>query len=477
MAEAEWRPRALDPGAPVYRAIADALEEDLSAGRLAPGTRLPTHRALAESLGVTVTTVTRAYAEAGRRGLTSGTVGRGTFVRAPGIGAFGSALELRIPAPPSEAPVRADRPAAVDMGPNLPVEVGADILLAATLRDLADAPADLGPLLAYQADIGMPRHREAGARWVGLVGYAVDPGSIVVTAGVQHALTVALMTLARPGDSVLCGTLTFPGLKLVAERQGLKLVGVPLDDDGLIPEALEDAAKRSGALVLFGVPTMQNPLAVTSSPARREALAEIIARRRMWLIEDDIYGLIPGERPPPIATMIPDRTVFLSGTSKVLAPGLRTGFAVVPEPLRGRFGASVRSSLWMAPPLMVEMTARWILNGQAGRLIQAQRQAVSVRRTLAEEALRDLPWTSGPGSFHLWLPVSAPWRAEGFRDALAARGVLVLAASTFHVGPEAVPEGVRLCLGAESDPARLRRALDIVREVLEAGPEAHLTMP
>ena len=487
---APWHPPALSDDAPVYRAIADALAADIAAGRLTPGARLPTHRDLADALGVTVTTITRAYAEARRRGLVEGTVGRGTFVTDPS--ARGVAPAARDPARAADMPwtgfatVASDRPwrhhmgadaRPVDLGPNLPVPVGAEALLAETLRALAADRADLLPLLAYQPDLGMPRHREAGARWAARSGLPADPGSVVVTAGVQHALTVSLQTLARPGETVLCGTLTFPGLKLLAERQGLRLEGVALDDDGLVPESLEAVAHRTGARVLFCVPTLQNPLGITFSRARREALAEVVCRRNLWVIEDDIYGLLTEEKPPPIAALIPERTLFLAGTSKVLAPGLRTGYAVVPAPPRARFAVSVRASLWMAPPLMAEIAARWMAGGEADHLIRAQRTEVARRRQVAGDVLDGVSWVSGPGSFHLWLLLPSPWRAETFRDALAARGVIVLAASTFHVGPQAPPEAVRVCLGGEVDPVRLRQALEVIREVLETGPQVTATGP
>ncbi len=487
---ASWHPPALSDDGPVYRAIADALAADIAAGRLTPGARLPTHRDLADALGVTVTTITRAYAEARRRGLVEGTVGRGTFVMAPS--SRGGTAAARGLAPPAGMPwpgftaatpdppwrdhlETGERP--VDLGPNLPVPVGAEALLAETLAGLASDRAGLVPLLAYQPELGMPRHREAGARWAALSGLSADPISVVVTAGVQHALTVSLLTLTRPGETVLCGGLTFPGLKLLAERHGLRLEGVDLDDDGLVPESLEAVACRTGARVLFCVPTLQNPLGVTFSQARREALAEVVRRRELWIIEDDIYGLLTEDKPPPIAALIPERALFLAGTSKVLAPGLRTGFAVVPTPLRARFAVSVRASLWMAPPLMVEIAARWMADGQADQLIRAQRVAVASRRQVAEAALDGVPWVGGEGSFHLWLPLPSPWRAETFRDALAARGVIVLAASTFHVGPQAPPEAVRVCLGGEPDPVRLRHALGVLREVLETGPQATATGP
>ncbi|MBB4285626.1 PLP-dependent aminotransferase family protein [Roseospira goensis] len=486
MTDSSWRPPVLAPDRPVYRAIAEALAADIAAGRLAVGARLPTHRALAESLGVTVTTVTRAYAEAARRGLVDGTVGRGTFVRAAAAPDSDPVSEsepetatgeiaLRIPPPPAGGVDAARRP--VDLGPNLPAPVGAEALLAETLATLGADPAGLAPFLGYQPDLGAPSHRAAGAAWIARAGLPEDPASVAVTAGVQHGIACALMTLVRPGEPLLCGAVTYPGLRLLADRHGARLIGVALDEDGLVPEALDEAARRHGARAVFCVPTLQNPTGVVVSARRREALAAVAARRGLTVIEDDVYGLLPARRPPPIAALIPERTVFLTGTAKALAPGLRVGFARVPPGLRASFGATLRATMWMAPALMVEVAARWIADGRAETLLAAQRRAVAARQAIAADTLAGLGWHGPEGAIHLWVRLPAPWRAEALRDALAERGVLVLPAATFHVGEQAPPEAVRLCLGAEPDPERLRGALALVREVIETGPAATTTGP
>src|SRR5437762_14239985 len=157
-----WRPDLRRRSGPRYAAIAEALAEDAAEGRLRPGVRLPTHRDLAGTLGVTVGTVTRAYAEAARRGLVSGEVGRGTFVRA----VAGPALS----APPP------DGRALIDLSANLP-PAGAEGVEAATLSRTLAALArrrDLARLLAYPPEGGLPSHRAAGAEWVGRAGLAVE---------------------------------------------------------------------------------------------------------------------------------------------------------------------------------------------------------------------------------------------------------------------------------------------------------------
>src|SRR6185503_19724450 len=198
-----WTPRKLRSDSPVYLALADTIAEDVASGRLRPGTQLPTHRDLAHTLGVDLTTVTRGYAEARKRGLLLGRVGRGTFVRGnvPAPGASGAradtVTELSLNLPPT-------------LEPNLPAQV-----LAATLEELSKS-LDVGSLLKYQDNAGMELHRQAGASWVSQRVPDADPERLVVTNGAQHAISVLLSLLAPPDDVVMTEALTYPAFRSVA---------------------------------------------------------------------------------------------------------------------------------------------------------------------------------------------------------------------------------------------------------------------
>ncbi|HEX8706827.1 MAG TPA: GntR family transcriptional regulator, partial [Pyrinomonadaceae bacterium] len=164
-----WTPDLSETGGPLSRAIVNALAADIEAGRIEPGTRLPTHRELADRLGVAIGTVTRAYALAKRRGLVSGEVGRGTFV---GSGTGASREETSGGA---EAPI--------DLSKNQIARETQDRLLAETLAALS-ARSDLAPLLEYyQPAEGVSRHRAAGAAWVGRIGLDADPAQTLVCSG------------------------------------------------------------------------------------------------------------------------------------------------------------------------------------------------------------------------------------------------------------------------------------------------------
>lgn len=457
-----WTPDLAPHAGPRYRAIADALEADLRAGRLAPGTRLPTHRELAERLGVTVGTITRAYAEAESRGLTAGTVGRGTFVR-----------EARV-----QAPTMIQPPAAglIDLSVNRPALLPQVDALRRTLGELP-AALDLGTLLSYAPDSGLPAHRAAGADFfdmLGLPGYAAE--QIVITCGAQHALLAVLTALTEPGDVLLTEALAYPGLLAVASQARLRVVPVAIDDDGLIPDALREAARLHRPRLLATVATLHNPTTAVLPAARRAEIAAIAREFDFALLDDDVYGFLVPQRPPPLASFAPERSCYVTCTSKPLVPGLRIGYVGAPKAWADRISAAVRTSVWMAPPLMAEIAARWISDGTAARLMDWQRTEILERQRLAAARLANHPYRAQPGGFHLWLPLPEPWREGEFVAAARARGVVVAPAEVFAVGRQPTPPAVRVCVSAQPERETLAQGLDVLAELLDRPPSAPLLM-
>ncbi|MEW5725885.1 MAG: PLP-dependent aminotransferase family protein, partial [Thermodesulfobacteriota bacterium] len=429
-----WAPRPQTTPQPIYQAIVQALAQDVRAGRLKPGDRLPTHRDLADRMGVTVGTVTRAYKVAQSRGLLRGEVGRGTYV------AGGEPETLPPHALPSPA---ADL---IDLRLNVP-PYAEDPDLGEVLRELAGR-TDLAPLLWYLPAEGLLRHREAGAAWVRRAGLEAGPEDLVVCAGSQHALTVALITVAQAGDTVLAEELTYPGLKTLAGLLGLRLEPVALDEEGLIPEALEAACGRRPAKAVYLIPTLQNPTTAVMPEPRRRRVAELARKFDLVIIEDDVHRLLWPEAAPPVSGFAPERSFFIPGLSKTLAGGLRVAFMTVPGQLRAKAARNLAATIWFAPPLTVEIAATWIGNGTADRVIENKRREAAARQDLAAEILGPYLTRRQPAAYHLWLELPYPWRGQQFAAECTQAGVPVLPAEVFVVGQAPVPQAVRVSLSA-----------------------------
>ena len=426
----------------------DALAADVASGRVAADTRLPTQRELAERLGTTIATVTRAYSEARRRGLVSATVGRGTFVHAAPAHATSGIADLTL-------------------NQLLATPFGGELIAAASTID----PDLLTSLLEYQPHTGHERHRRVMARWAGLRGVPASVDEIVVTAGAQHSLLAALATLTRPGDTVLTEAVTYTGAISVANHLHLRLVPVPVDAGGLDVDAFARAARRTGARVAYLMPTLQNPTGVTLSAGRRKALLQAAMRHDVTLIEDDEYGVFSSTL--PLAADAPDRCIYLTGVSKAVAPGLRVGLLRAPAALVPRLGAAVFASSVMAPPFGTELVGRWLADGLAERVIAWKRGEFQARTTLARQILGRCarPAADQPA------PVAADRRrsaASSSMEQARLRGVIVSAGQSFAVGQGPPPPFVRICLGppstrealapgARRDPRRARASADAAR--------------
>jgi DNA-binding transcriptional MocR family regulator len=455
-----WDPQKISPLGPVYVAIAEALARDVREGRLENGERLPTHRQLARKLGVNVVTITRAYGEAARRGLVEGQVGRGTFV----CTSPSRETHTRLEAPPADL---------VDFHFNLPVGDPALLGTAELFQELA-LDATRSPLFGEYTVLGRDAHRAAGARWIGRAGLAVDPARVIVCSGAQHAMTIVLGTLASPGDTLLLDDVTYAGAKALAGLFHLRAHGVAMDDEGMLPDALATACLKTGARLVYLMPTTHNPTGITMPLERRQALCEVARKHGLTLVEDDAYGPFDESAPVPLAALAPERVFFIAGTSKSLAAGLRIAWLAVPEgdpQAVERVGLNVAATTWMAAPLCAEIAARWITSGAADAAVAWKRREARARRKLFERHLPGLASPSHASSPHVWASLPAPWRDQELVERARRRGVALSGCETFAVGRAHAPQAVRLCLGTPRTRAAVERGLAVLAELLAGVPQ------
>jgi len=257
----------------------------------------------------------------------------------------------------------------------------------------------------------------------------------------------------------------------------LRLRAEPIDDEGVLPEAL-DAATKGGGRVVYLVPTLHNPTTGTMSLRRRRAVAEVIERRALTLVEDDIHALLlaDAERPRPLSALAPERSIYIANTAKVLAPALRVSYLRAPGTIVERVVSAVQASIWMTSPLGAELATHWIESGVADRLVALRRKEAAARQSLAKKALAGWSYRFHAAAYHGWLTIPEAWRTDAFVARLGERGVAVTAAEAFVVDRAVAPQAVRLCLGSASDRKVLGAALDIVRTTLEEGPRPRRTL-
>lgn len=322
MTDTNWIPDLSQFPGPKYLSLTRALREAIRSGALPPGTQLPTVRDLAWDLHVTPGTVSRAYQMATQEGLLAATVGRGTFVaaRAPRLGPTQSLFQERD---------LASEPWLVDFrSPQLP-DVGQGAAFAQALQRIA---ADLGHSWDdYPTQRGEAPLRAAIVDWLSdrQMGQ-IRAEDIALTHGGQNALLLILLCCLR-GDRpvILAEDLAYPGIRHAARLVRAEVVGIELDDEGMVPDALEAACRRHSAQVLVLTPEAQNPTACRMSAARRAAIIEIARRYDLQVVEDDCYSVAESDL-PCLRALAPERCWYVGSLSKSISAALRFGFVVCP---------------------------------------------------------------------------------------------------------------------------------------------------
>jgi len=456
-----WNPKIIDTDKVLYVAIADAIERDINLGILKPSEKMPPQRSLAKTIGVNLTTISRAYKEAEKRGLISGAIGKGTYV------SQNDKKNVTLP------DVLSKDDEIIELGLIGSVKVeGYD--LAELLKAVAEDDS-LESLLDYVPSQGITRHREAAAKWITQYGFEANPERIVICAGATHAINCCLMGIFEPGDRIAVDALTFTGFRNAAKLNHIKLEPVAMDSEGMIPESLENICKKMQIKGIYLMPNMQNPTATVMSIERKQAIADVILKYGLVLIEDDIYNFTNQSSQAALSTLVPDNGIFICGISKALFPGFRIGFAYVPERFLYRFTQAVANTIWMAAPICAEMVTRLIESGIAGEIVDKKNQIISHRLQLAKTAFQGFSYQAAEGSMFLWLSLPEGWSCSDFESAAFMNRIRVISAYKFYVGSQMPPNAVRISLGSVKNDEQLKRGLNTLLRILRQYPP--LTSP
>ncbi|SDA14353.1 DNA-binding transcriptional regulator, MocR family, contains an aminotransferase domain [Methylobacterium sp. UNC378MF] len=453
-----WKPDLTRWGRPHYLAIADALSDDIQTGRLMPGMRLPTQRALAQVLNLNFTTVSRGYVEAHRRGLVEGRVGQGTFVIDPMATARLGGL------------ARPQRVEPVDFTMNLPPEPDAPSLRTRMRTSFAELSGDLASLLRYQGFGGTDEDKEAALRWLGGRGIVAARERLLICPGAHSALFSILGQVAQAGDTICAERITYPGIRTLAAHRGLRLVGLPMDRHGIDPDAFAAACTRAAPKAIYLNPLLQNPTTATLSRARRQAIIAVARRYAVTIIEDDAYAHICPTPPPSFAELAPEITYYVAGVAKCLGAGLRLAFLVAPSARASLpLGDALRAATVMASPISTALTTRWIMDGTAHAIVDSVRQESAARQRIAASLLPPESYNADPHAFHVWITLPAGWTRSAFASQGRSAGLGVVGSDPFCVAGTP-PEAVRLCLGGPATRQQITNGLEMLAHALEGSP-------
>lgn len=446
-----WYCSELDSSKSIHAAVLEALGEDIGSGKLQPGERMPTQRQLANMINASLGTANRIYREAERRGWLTAVVGRGTFVTAGANDtATMSGMELS--------------PLSLDLGFPRPMSQGDPMLL--TVAKKVFSKSRQSKLASYVSPRGFPGHRAIGADWLSRFGLKVPPKNVVITAGAQHALYIICNFLFNKTDCVATDHLTTMGFKAAAQYGGVRLEGLAMDSEGMLPDELDALCSRRAIRGVYVSGRLQEPTNAVMSSERRKALAEVIRRRGLLLVENDANSALSPTPEATLTCLLPEQSVYISSFTNIFLANLRVAFVTAPEHLIKDLARGVADTMICVPPLCADIMAENIGAGHVDETIERKRFLLSRRVAAFRKIFQGHEHTCLDWSIRAWLHLPPPIKAAMITREADRRNILLLSPERFAVGPVPLPEAIPVCLTGVPEMKDLQHALRTLERVI-----------
>ncbi len=463
---------------PLYLQVVEQIQERIRSGALPSGSRLPPIRQLANELGLTRLTIHNAYAELQADGWIESFVGRGSFVaERPGAkgqmrpspvlppvpllqpGALGEIMRL------AQQPHMISFAQAAAAPETFPMHEFGRVVQ----QVLSESGAEL---YDYGLTQGDPQLRQQLSLYLLDRGLQIAPEQLLVVGGAQQGIDIVLRALVSPGDTVLVEGPTYLGMVERMQMQGLKLVAVPMDEQGIRPDALETAIALHQPRLLYTIPTFHNPTGISMSAARQETLLDIAGRHALPILEDDIYGPLAYDGPAPLPLKVHDTqglVTYLTSFSKMLMPGLRLGVIASASPLLDALVAVKRFSDMHSPQLTQRALAEYLARGHFAGHLRSVRAFYRERRDAMIASLQrhfpsDATCTVPAGGFCCWVALPPGLRSPDLYLTAIERGVAFAPGQMFF--PEQPAQDyMRLSFAAHA-PEEIERGIATLGELL-----------
>ena len=444
-----WKPEKEKLTSPIYYCLADMMERDIKNGILYPNTKLPPQRELADFLDLNLSTITRAYKLCQMRGLVHAVTGKGTFVT-PNANVTTSTAEK----------ATASR---IELALIHPFYNSNKLIRDLTIEILKKPFSE--QLFEYTHPLGNRGQIQIASEWLQRFGINADETNTMITAGAQNALATVLSSLFEAGDKIAVDAYTYPNFISLANLFYLHLIPIENDEEGMCPEALENACATQNIKGLYVMPTGSNPTNIAFTDSRRKEIGKIIRKRDLIAIEDDNNAALMEVKCPPLTLEAQENCIFVSGLSKPLCPGLRIAYLYVPfhymaDMERGIFSHNLKIS-----SLNIEIATELIRSG----LDQ------SIMREKRESALRhnQMYYSYFPAqrqymeSYYQWLELPAGCQGRLCESELAHRGVGVFGAERFSVSSQAKCSAIRIATCSVKNEQELCQGLEIIRQFIK----------
>lgn len=448
-----WKPVLEGESGPLYKALANLLEEDIRSGKLLPGTKLPPQRELADYLDINLSTVSRAFKLCEQSGLICASVGNGTFVASDA--GSGSVILLH-----------SENHPCIEMGAILP-NVKPNRHIIEYMQRMLTEP-DVEKLFQYGHGDYSRSQKEAAVRYIAQTNYRVLPEQILFSSGGQNGLSAVLASFFKPGEKIGTDALTYPGIKTAAKMLGIRLVPIDLVDGEMSVEGIESACKNERIRGIYIIPDYHNPTTHSMSLKTRKKIAEITKRHQLLVIEDAINSLLKENPLPPVAAFAPEHTIYIMSLSKVISPGLRLAYLVTPSALYKQLATGLYNLNISVSPFLVELATRLIYSGQIVEIAKERREYAYAQNQIVNKELAKFKLHGDLYCPFRFIELPDTFTGKSFEICAKNEGVQVFAEERFLVGNTQPKRAIRISVTAARSSEEFERGIKILKRILES---------
>lgn len=450
-----WKPDKSILKRPFYLSIAQALEHDIINGFLSPGTKLPPQRELADFLDVNFTTITRSYKICELKGLIYAITGSGTFVS---------------PNATRSITISTDKfsGACIELGFVASFEQCNSMILETTKKVMEKPYVE--QLFNYNDPIGIPHQKMAGLNWMESFGIHTDTEHMAIVSGAQNALAITLSALFEPGNRIAVDFYTYSNFIELSKILHIQLVPISGDENGMLPDELENQCRQSDIHGIFLMPSCCNPTTIIISEHRKKELAKVIKKFGLIVIEDDINsflttGIITDYK-EPIFQLLPEQTIYICSTSKSICSGLRVAYIVFGDMFKEKILKSIFNINVKTSSLDGEIITELILSGKANEITAEKKRLAQSANQIFTEYFPQVPLIGHPLSFYRWLPILEDTNSQQLEANLLTKGIRVFHSDRFLSGSNTSDKFLRISLASTNSLDELRIGLEILNSQL-----------
>ncbi|MFE4199799.1 PLP-dependent aminotransferase family protein [Aneurinibacillus aneurinilyticus] len=434
--------RNLSKHLPKYQQIVDVIKGKIANGEWPIGSKIPSQRTLAKTFGVNRSTVITALDELMADGLIEGKMGMGTFV----VNNTWTLLATNPPPDwstylksglhqPSQTMVQEinkdesnERLIQLSKGALSP-----DIFPLDKMKLVMQKVTEKMGILSYEEPKGYLPLRQALSSYVKTIGIEASPSSILIVSGALQALQLISVGLLHRGSTVLLEQPSYLYSLHVFQSAGMKLAGLPMDKQGLLPDFIAAQRKQQNKAILYSIPCFHNPTGILMSEKRRQELLQMCEEERLPIIEDDIYRELWTNEPPPAPLKARDRhghVLYIGSLSKTLSPGLRIGWIIGPEPVIERLSDIKMQTDYGSGSISQRVAAEWLESGLYHQYLASVREQLTIRKAAAMEALEMYmgniaTWDVPEGGFFIWLKINEKLSTKELFTKAIHKGILL----------------------------------------------------